>query len=303
MTIDPVLGPAHVVRAGVLDLAYHRLGPRGGVPAVLLHGFPYDVHAYAEVAPRLAAAGLDVVVPHLRGFGLTRFADAATMRSGQQAALGADLLALIDALDLDRPVVAGYDWGGRAACIVAALWPGRVRGLVSCNGYNIQDIPGSAVPADPAEEHRRWYQYYLHGERGARGLAQHRRAFVRLCWRLWSPTWAFDDATFERSAAAWDTEDFVAVSVHSYRHRYGLVPGDPAHDALEAALAGQPVIEVPAITLDGAADGVVLPSAEPPVRRFSQHVAHRLVPGAGHNLPQEAPVAFAEAVLALATRR
>ncbi len=297
---DKPLGPPQRVRAGVLEVAFHRLGPRGGAPVVLLHGFPYDVHAYGEVAPRLAAAGLDVVVPHLRGFGGTAFVDATTMRSGQQAALGADLLALIDALGLDRPVVAGYDWGGRAACVAAALWPERLGGLVSCNRYNIQDIPGSARPASPDEEHRRWYQYWLHTERGARGLAEDRRAFIRYCWSLWSPTWAFDEASFQRSAPAWDHPDFVAVALHSYRHRYGVVAGDPAHDALEAALARQPAIPVPAVTLDGADDGVVLPSTEPPTGRFTRLVAHRVVAGAGHNLPQEAPEAFAEAVLEVA---
>lgn len=295
------LGPVHVVRAGVLDVAYHRLGAPGGVPAVLLHGFPYDVHLYAEVAPMLAARGLDVVVPHLRGFGPTRFADAATPRSGEQAALGADLLALVDVLGLDRPVVAGHDWGGRAACVVAALWPDRVRGLVSVNRYNVHDIPGSARPMPPEEEHRRWYQWYFHGERGRRALLEDRRGLIRYCWRLWSPTWAFDDATFERSAPAWDNPDFVDVTVHSYRHRYALVPGDPAVADVEARLAQLPPIDVPAITLDGADDGVVPASPEPPGPRwFPRLVAHRVVPGVGHALPQEAPAVFADAVATLA---
>ncbi len=287
---------SHHVHAGDLNVAYLESGDTSGPAVVLLHGFPYDVQAYAEVAPRLAAAGARVIVPWLRGFGATRFLDAAIPRSGQQAALAHDLLALLDALHIERAVVAGYDWGGRAACIVAALWPQRVAGLVSVNGYNLQDIARAAEPLSPETEQRLWYQYYFHGERGRAGLSQNRRSFCRLLWRLWSPSWAFDEATYERSADAFDNPDFVDVVIHSYRHRFGLVPGDPRLEQTERLLAAQPRIAVPSITLDGADDGVM------PIGGTSHHAAyfsasheHRVVAGAGHNLPQEAPQAFAQA--------
>ncbi len=285
------------IDAGVLRVAYLEHGDPAGRPALLLHGFPYDVHAYDAVAPRLAARGMRVIVPYLRGYGPTRFLSGATPRSGQQAALGADLLALLDALAVGQAIVAGYDWGGRAACIVAALWPRRVRGLVSVNGYNVQDIARSAEPATPETEHRLWYQYYLHGERGRAGLAAHRRAFARLLWRTWSPRWAFGDADFDRTAPAFDNPDFVDVVVHSYRHRFGLVDGDPAVEDIERRLAAQPPIAVPAITLDGDADGVT-PARAPVAGRFTGRHEHRRVDGGiGHDLPQEAPQAFAQAVL------
>lgn len=285
------------IDAGVLRVAYLEHGDPGGRPAVLLHGFPYDVHAYDAVAPRLAERGMRVIVPYLRGYGPTRFLSGTTPRSGQQAALGADLLALLDALAVGQALVAGYDWGGRAACIVAALWPQRVRGLVSVNGYNVQDIARSAAPAAPDKEHRLWYQYYLHGERGRAGLAAHRREFARLLWRLWSPRWDFGDADFDRTAPAFDNPDFVDVVVHSYRHRFGLVDGDPAFEDIERRLAAQPPITVPAITLDGDADGVT-PDGTPPAGRFTGRHEHRRTDGGiGHDLPQEAPQAFAQAVL------
>ena len=295
-----VMRPLRQVRAGVLDVAVFETGPADGPPAFLMHGFPYDIHAYAEVAPMLADAGCRVIVPFLRGYGATRFLSAATPRSGEQAALGADLLALMDALGIARAVLAGYDWGGRAACVVAALWPQRCAGLVSLNSYNLQDIARAMEPDAPENELRLWYQYYFHGERGRAGLAANRRALARLLWQLWSPTWAFDDATFERSAAAFDNPDFVDVVIHSYRHRYGLVPGDPAYAAIERRLAAQPVIVVPAITLDGADDGVRPPApAQAQAARFAGPRSHRILPGAGHNLPQEAPRVFADAVLEL----
>jgi pimeloyl-ACP methyl ester carboxylesterase len=288
------------IAAGVLEVAYHEAGPAAGAPVFLMHGFPYDVHAYAEVAPILAAAGRRVIVPYLRGFGPTRFVDEATLRSGEQAALGADLLALMDALALPRAVLAGYDWGGRAACVVAALWPQRCAGLVSFNSYNIQDIAQAMVPDTPHNEHSLWYQYYFHSERGRAGLAKDRRGLTRLLWKLWSPTWKFDSATFERSAAAFENPDFVDVVIHSYRHRYGLVPGDPAYAQIEARLAAQPVITVPTITFDGMADGVRPPAqASAHAHRFSGPRSHRLVPGVGHNMPQEVPRLFADAVLEL----
>ena len=288
------------IHAGVLNIACSDSGPANGPPVFLMHGFPYDIHAYAEVAPLLAAAGCRVIVPYLRGFGPTRFLSDATPRSGEQAALGADLLALMDALAVPRAVLAGYDWGGRAACVVAALWPERCAGLVSFNSYNIQNIARAMEPDTPANEHSLWYQYYFHSERGRAGLATNRRALVRLLWSLWSPTWAFDDATFERSAPAFDNPDFVEVVIQSYRHRFGLAPGDAACADIERRLAAQPSISVPAITFDGADDGVRPPApASAHAHRFSGRRAHRLVPGVGHNMPQEVPRVFADAVLEL----
>lgn len=298
------LASPHRIAAGVLDIAWHEAGPADGPPVFLLHGFPYDIHAYAEVAPLLAAAGCRVIVPYLRGYGPTRFLDEGTPRSGEQAALGADLLALMDALRVPRAVLAGYDWGGRAACVVAALWPARCAGLVSLNSYNIQNIARAMEPDTPANELRLWYQYYFHSKRGRAGLAKDRRALTRLLWQLWSPTWKFDDATFARSAAAFDNPDFVDVVIHSYRHRFGLVPGDPAYADIERALAGQPPITVPAITFDGADDGVRPPAeAAAHAACFTGPRSHRVVPGAGHNLPQEKPAVFADAVLELTRSR
>jgi pimeloyl-ACP methyl ester carboxylesterase len=290
------------IEAGVLAVAYEAHGRRDGWPVVLLHGFPYDIRAYDAVAPRLAAAGAFVVVPYLRGFGPTGFRAAATPRSGQQAALAADLLALIAALDLKAPVLGGYDWGGRAACSVAALWPERARGLVSVNGYTIQDIARAGIPAAPETEHRLWYQYYFHGERGRAGLAANRRALCRLLWRLWSPLWDFDDAVFERTAASFDNPDFVETVIHSYRHRFALAAGDPALEPIERQLAARPPITVPAVILDGTDDGVaaIYGTAARPLRGFTGRCEHRLVARAGHNLPQEAPDAFADAVLTIA---
>jgi pimeloyl-ACP methyl ester carboxylesterase len=294
------LTPLEHVEAGVLAVAYHEAGPPDGPPVFLMHGFPYDVHAYADVAPRLAAAGCRVVVPYLRGYGPTRFLDAATPRSGEQAALGADLLALMDALAIPRAVLAGYDWGGRACCVVAALWPQRCRGLVSLNSYNIFDHARAMEPDTPDNERRLWYQYYFHSERGREGLRRDRRGIARLLWRTWSPCWDFDDATFERSAAAFDNPDFVDVVIHSYRHRYRLVDGDPAYAAIDQALAAQPPITVPAITFDGADDGVRPPSpASAQAHRFTGGREHRVLARVGHNLPQEAPADFADAVLQL----
>jgi pimeloyl-ACP methyl ester carboxylesterase len=288
------------IEAGTLRVAYREQGEPDGWPVLLLHGFPYDVHAYDGVAPLLAAKGARVITPWLRGYGPTRFLSLDTPRSGQQAALGADLLALMDALAIPQAVLAGYDWGGRAACILAALWPDRVRGLVTGDGYNIQDIAAAAKPGEPEAEHRKWYQYYLHGERGAAGLAKHRHDFCRLLWKLWSPDWQFDDATFGHTVAAFDNPDFAAVVVHSYRHRYGLVEGDPALEEIERQLAAQPPIGVPTIALDGGSDGVAEPGgSQRHAHHFTGRFEQRTLPHVGHNLPQEAPAAFAEAVLAL----
>jgi pimeloyl-ACP methyl ester carboxylesterase len=288
--------------AGVLNVGYLETGAPGAAPVVLLHGFPYDVHAYDEVAPMLAAGGCRVIVPYLRGYGPTRFLSPQTPRSGQQAALGFDLLALIDALALDRPVVAGYDWGGRAACVVAALWPERVRGLVSGgnDGYNIQDIAASDQPQAPEYELRYWYQFYFHCERGRNGLARNRHALGKLLWKLWSPQWRFDDATYDRTAAAFDNPDFVDVVIHSYRHRYALVPGDPALEDIERRLAAQPPIAVSTVALHGAANGVLPEQAPPPrTQRFTGRYLRQVMADIGHNVPQEAPQQFARAVLSL----
>ena len=290
--------PTRQVTAGALDIAIHEDGPPDGPPVFLMHGFPYDIHSYVDVAPLLAQAGCRVIVPYLRGYGPTRFLSDATPRSGEQAALGADLLALMDALAVPRAVLAGYDWGGRAACVVAALWPQRCSALVSYNSYNIQDIARGMEPMKPESEHRLWYQYYLHSERGRAGLERYRREFTRLLWTQWSPTWAFDDATFERSAGAFDNPDFVEVVIQSYRHRFGLVPGDPAYAEIERALAAQPPITVPTITFDGEDDGVRSPApSSAHDALFTGGRSHRIVPGVGHNMPQESPRLFADAVL------
>jgi pimeloyl-ACP methyl ester carboxylesterase len=281
-----------------LDLAYFDFGPADGEPVVLLHGFPYDPHSYDAVAPPLAEAGCRVLVPYLRGYGPTRFRFTETPRSGQQAALGKDLLDFLDALQITTATLVGYDWGGRAACIVAALWPDRVRALVSAGGYNIQDIAGSVRPAPPEHEHRLWYQYYFATERGRAGLAANRYEFCRLLWRLWSPSWRFSDETYARSAAAFDNPDFVEVVIHSYRHRYGYVPGDPSLQELETLLAARPPIAVPTTALYGGDDGVAgpAPTGDAPSRQFTSTYRARVLPGVGHNPAQERPDAVVEAV-------
>jgi pimeloyl-ACP methyl ester carboxylesterase len=297
------LTPLRQIEAGVLNVAYHEAGPADGPVAILLHGFPYDIHSYVDVAPMLAAQGCRVIVPYLRGHGATRFRDAATLRSGQQAAIGADLIALMDALKVPRAVLAGYDWGGRAACVGAALWPERCLGLVSVNGYLIQDIANALRPAPVAREVAYWYQWYFHSERGRAGLAANRGDIARTLWKQWSPNWNFDDATLERTAAAFDNPDYVDVVIHSYRHRFGLADGDPRYAEIERRLAVQPVITAPAITLDGAGDGVI-PATDgtADAAKFSNRCAHRVVPHAGHNLPQENAEVFASAVMELLKR-
>jgi pimeloyl-ACP methyl ester carboxylesterase len=297
------LAPNRTIHAGVLNIALHEAGPNDGTPVFLMHGFPYDIHTYVEVVPLLVAKGCKVYVPYLRGFGPTTFLSEATPRSGEQAALGADLLALLDALKVKQATLAGYDWGGRAACVVAALWPERCTGLVSFNSYNIQNIAKAMVPDTAANEHSLWYQYYFHSERGRAGLTKDRRDVCRLLWQLWSPTWKFDEATFERSAKAFDNPDFVDVVIQSYRHRFALAEGDPAYLDIERRLAAQPIITVPTITFDGADDGVrppALPSQHGHL--FSGPRSHRLIPGVGHNMPQEVPEIFANAVLELIQR-
>jgi pimeloyl-ACP methyl ester carboxylesterase len=285
------------VRTATLEIAYEESGPIDGRPVVLLHGFPDDVHAYDDVAPTLAAAGWRVLVPYLRGYGPTRFLSAETPRSGQQAALGRDLADFMDALGLSRAVLAGYDWGGRAACIVAALWPERAAGLVTMGGYNIQNIIAAAKPASPAAEYRYWYQWYFHTERGRAGLAANRGPLCRLLWELWSPNYGFDDATYGQTAASFDNPDFVEVVIQSYRHRHGAAPGDPALDAIEAHLALQPPITVPTISLYGECDGVGPPnSIDHHAQHFTGSYQRRIIPVAGHFLPREAPEIVARAI-------
>jgi pimeloyl-ACP methyl ester carboxylesterase len=297
------MSPLKHIHAGVLDIAYVDAGPQDGQPVFLMHGFPYDIHAYEDVLPILVKAGCRVIVPYLRGYGATRFLSATTPRSGEQAALGADLLALMDALNVPKALLAGYDWGGRAACVVAALWPERCTALVSFNSYNIQKISQSHVPDSPENEHRLWYQYYFHSERGRAGLEKDRRALTRLLWKLWSPTWNFSDDVFATSASAFDNPDFVDVVIQSYRHRFGLAAGDPQYAKIEARLASQPPIAIPTITFDGADDGVRAPSyVAPHAHLFTGPRTHRVVPGVGHNMPQETPEIFARAVLELLQR-
>lgn len=296
-------GKLSKVRTDVLEIAYEDAGPPDAPPAILLHGFPYDPRCYDAVAPLVNAAGFRTIMPYLRGYGPTRFLSAETPRSGQQGALAHDLLQLMDALKIPKAVVAGYDWGGRAACIVSALWPARVQGLATGCGYNLQNIPASVKSAHPAQEHRHWYQYYFHTERGRAGLAANREELARLLWQLWSPNWDFDDATFEASAASFDNPDFVDVVIQSYRHRYGYATGDPAYDEIEEKLEAQPAIAVPTISLHGDADGVSpVDSSEDHKTHFTGAYERRVVPRAGHNVPQESPKHFAEAVVELCRR-
>jgi pimeloyl-ACP methyl ester carboxylesterase len=300
----PRLEPLKTVRTQALDAAYYEAGPAAGQPVLLLHGFPYDIHSYAEVVPLLADAGLRVIVPYLRGFGPTRFADLGTPRSGQQAALGSDVIDLMDALGIDRAILAGYDWGGRGACVAAALWPERCAGLVSVNegGYLIMDVAAAANPLRPELEAGLWFFFYFATERGRRGLAANRRDLARLLWTQLSPQWQFGDATFDRTAEALANPDFVEVAIHFFRHRLGLAPGYAPYEDIERQLADQPSITVPAITLDGTAGGPDFPATDgtASAAHFAGPRIHRQVADAGHNLPQENPQAFARAVLDLA---
>ena len=292
--------PFKLIRTKTLEIAYEDSGPEAGSPVMLMHGFPYDPRAFDDVVPRLVAAGCRTIVPYLRGYGPTRFLSADTPRSGQQAAMGKDLLDLMDALNIPSATLAGFDWGGRGVCVVAALWPERVRGVVLANGYSIQDIAAAAKPRPPQQEYRTWYQFYFHTERGRAGLAANRREFGKLLWRLWSPNWKFDDATYERTAASFDNPDFVDIVIHSYRHRYGYALGDPELEAIEQRLAALPPIAAPTIVLSGTGDGVATPA--PPAsqaRFFTGPVQHRTIPLIGHDVPQEAPAVFAEALLEL----
>ncbi|WP_042878820.1 alpha/beta fold hydrolase [Cupriavidus necator] len=297
----PAFGPLKQVDAGVLNIGYAEAGPASGPVVILLHGWPYDIHSFAEVAPRLAAAGYRVIVPHLRGHGTTRFRSEQTPRNAQQAVVALDIIALMDALGIAQAILAGYDWGARTANIIAALWPERCRAMVSVNGYLINNRERNKAPLPPALEHGWWYQYYFATERGRAGYEANRRDFNRLIWKANSPRWDFSDATFARGAASFDNPDYVAIVIHNYRWRLSLAEGEPAYDALEQRLAAGPVIGVPTITLDGDADGVVpATDGKAYAGKFSGKRVHRIVKGAGHNLPQEAPDAFAQAVLDVA---
>ncbi len=291
-------GELRQVEAGVLNIGYADLGPRIGPPVLLLHGWPYDIHTYEEVAPLLAAQGYRVVVPYLRGYGSTRFLSDATPRNAQQTAIAADAIALLDALGIPQATVAGCDWGARTACVMAALWPQRVKALVSVSGYLVTNVKAGPQPLAPADELAWWYQFYLATDRGRAGYEKHHRDFARLIWRQASPEWRFDDATFERSAPAFDNPDHVAITVHNYRWRLGLAEGEARYDALEARLAAVQSVAMPAITLEGDANGAPHPPAAAYAKRFSGKYEHReLKSGIGHNLPQEAPAAFAQAVM------
>jgi pimeloyl-ACP methyl ester carboxylesterase len=288
------------IRTSVLDIAYEESGPADGAPVVLMHGFPDDVRTWDGVAAPLAAKGCRVIVPYLRGYGPTRFVSAGTMRSGQQGAIGSDLKELMDVLDIGRATLAGYDWGGRAACIVAALWPERVRGLVSICGYNIQDIAKNVQPEAADFEWRYWYQWYFNTARGVAGLAANRHDLCRLIWKMWSPNWHFDDATYAATGAAFDNPDFVDIVIHSYRHRYRAAPSDPTYETIERRLAFRPKIAVPSVVLHGAADGVDLPVlSENAAAQFTAAYRREVVPVAGHFFPREAPEKVVEAVLEL----
>jgi pimeloyl-ACP methyl ester carboxylesterase len=282
-----------------LRIAYEETGKAGETTVILMHGFPYDIRAYDEVTKYLQREKCRVIVPYLRGYGPTKFLSADTFRSGQQAALGNDLIELMDALGLEKAIVGGYDWGGRACCIVSALYPERVVGLVSMAGYNIQNIPKFSEPDIPEIEMLNWYQFYFHSERGRAGLTKYRKELCRLLWRNWSPTWKFNDETFEATVVSFDNPDFVDIVVHSYRHRYGLAKGDPKFEAIEQALQKQPAIKVPSIILDAEADGVEpLSRTGKDADRFEGGYERRVIKGVGHDLPQESPAEFAEAILA-----
>jgi pimeloyl-ACP methyl ester carboxylesterase len=288
------------VEAGVLSIGYAETGPRTGPVVILLHGWPYDIHSYVDVAPALASAGYRVIVPYLRGYGSTRFLAPDTVRNGQQAALATDIVALMDALKVKQAIIGGYDWGARTANVIAALWPERCKAMVSVSGYLIGSQAANRKPLPPKAEYQWWYQYYFATERGRAGYDKYRHDFARLIWQLASPKWNFDDATFERSAAAFNNPDHVSIVIHNYRWRLGVAEGERKYDALEKRLAAGPPIAVPTITLEGDANGAPHPEPRSYASKFTGRYTHRLIQGAGHNLPQEAPQAFAEAIVEVA---
>jgi len=291
-------GPPKQIRAGVLDVGYVDAGPPDGRPVILLHGWPYDIHTYVDVAPMLSSAGYRVVVPYLRGYGTTRFVSPQTPRNGEPAAVASDVIALMDALKIDQAILGGCDWGARTANIIAALWPARCKAMVSVSGYLIGSQEDGKMPLPPSAELQWWYQYYFATERGRAGYEKYRHEFAKLIWKLASPKWNFDDAAFDRSAAALDNPDHVAVAIHNYRWRLGLAEGEAKFDSVEKRLAASPVIGVPTITLEGDANGAPHPEPSTYARKFSGPYAHRTIEGGiGHNLPQEAPREFAEAII------
>src|SRR5215472_12476271 len=290
--------PLKQINAGDLSVAYAEAGPADGPSVLLLHGWPYDIHSFVDVTPLLASAGYRVIVPYARGYGLTRFLSGTTVRSGEQAALAHDVIDLMDALKIQKPILGGYDWGGRSADIVAALWPERCKGLVSVSGYLIGSQEAGKIPLPPKSEYQWWYQYYFATERGRAGYDKYHHDFARLIWQLASPKWNFDEATFDRSAAAFDNPDHVDIVIHNYRWRLGLAQGESRLDDLERQLAAGPAIRVPTITLEGDANGAPHPEPSAYASKFSGKYEHRtLTGGIGHNLPQEAPAAFAQAVV------
>jgi len=291
-------GPLKQVNAGVLSVGYAEAGPPNGRAVILMHGWPYDIHSFVDVAPLLAAAGYRVIVPYLRGYGTTRFLSGETFRNGQPSAVAVDLTALMDALKIEKAILAGFDWGARSADIVAALWPERCKALVSVSGYLIGNQQDGKLPLPPKAELQWWYQYYFATERGQDGYDKYRHDFAKLIWQLASPQWSFDDATFDRSAASFNNEDHVAIVIHNYRWRLGLVAGEAKYDDLEKRLAQSPAITVPTITLEGDANGAPHPDPNTYTKKFLGRYEHRLVNGGvGHNLPQEAPQAFAKAII------
>ena len=286
------------IDAGLLTVGYAEDGPVDGPPVILLHGWPYDIYTYVDVAPLLASAGYRVIIPYLRGYGMTRFLSSYVRRNGQPAALALDVIALMDALRIDKAIIAGCDWGARTANIVAAVWPERCKALVSVSGYLIGSRDSNKKPLPPQAELQWWYQFYFATERGRAGYEAHRREFARLIWQIASPKWKFDDATFDRTAASFDNTDHVSIVIHNYRWRLGLAEGDPSYDVIENRLASAPVIAVPTITLEGDANGAPHPPPAAYAAKFSGKYVHRnLTGGIGHNLPQEAPQAFAAAVI------
>jgi pimeloyl-ACP methyl ester carboxylesterase len=294
-------GPLKQIDAGVLNVGYAEAGPADGPVVILLHGWPYDIYSFVDVAPLLASAGFRVIVPYARGYGTTRFLANDTFRNGQPSALAVDLIALMDELRIEKAVLAGFDWGARTADIAAALWPERVKALVSVSGYLIGSQQAGKMPLPPKAELQWWYQFYFATERGRAGYEKYRHDYAKLIWQLASPKWNFDDATFDRSAASFDNPDHVGIVIHNYRWRLGLAEGEPKYDALEKRLANAPVIAVPTITLEGDANGAPHPEPAAYVKMFSGKYAHRTIAGGiGHNLPQEAPQAFAQAVIDIA---
>ena len=290
------LGALKQIDAGLLNVGYAEAGPAGGPPVVLLHGWPYDIHSYVDVAPQLAARGYRVIVPYLRGYGTTRFLSSDTVRNGQQSALAADVIALMEALGIDKAVVAGFDWGARTAGIMAVLWPERCKAIVAVSGYLIVNLAANQQPLPPQAELAWWYQYYFATDRGERGYTEYRHDFNRLIWKIASPQWRFDDATYDRSAAAFDNPDHVRIVIHNYRWRLSLAKGEPRYDELEQKLSEAPAIRVPAITIGSDFDGATA-DGQRYANKFAGKYAHRVLRGIGHNVPQEAPQDFAQAVI------